>query len=420
MKNTFIYKTKSFSIRLIKIEALGMYIFAVILVYLAGSYFGGIMLFLFYSFILLPVFSIILLVFVIRGIKFFQYFSTDHPVKGETIEYRVVLSNESLFPVSEISSKFMTINPYMARMIPNFRLSLKRGETKEFKYNIACSFRGIYEVGLESVSITDIMGLFTIYIPVWHKTFYVYPRIIILRHFSLGIESFLNKGEDKAYTGLSDNTLIKGIQEYRQAEPVRHMYWKKFAATGRPVLKEYDTSTTPEVTIYIDLFHTYAEQNTIKTFEREDVTVEICTALAKYYLQRNTGVTIRCPCNPLFSFKGNRQEHFDDYYKQTINLFSGPNENPVHLFCVDLKNGTLESKSIIFITHRVDPELFNVVEESINSDLQIMVIFNHSTTEKYTQKKNKHFFNTLQDKGAMIIDVQSSQTIAEDLENYGS
>ncbi|MBN2533645.1 MAG: DUF58 domain-containing protein [Spirochaetales bacterium] len=420
MKLTFFDKTKTFSIHQVKLKALGMYIFSIILIYLAGSYFGGILLFLYYSFILLPVFSLILLFFVIRGIKFFQYFSTDHPVKGETIEYRVVLSNESLFPVSEISSKFMTINPLMPDMIPNFRLSLGQGKTKEFTYRISCSYRGIYQVGLNSLHITDIMGLVTINLPVWHRTFYVYPRIIAIYRFSFGIEGFLNKGEDKATTGLSDNTLIKGIQEYKKSEPVRHMYWKKFAATGRPVLKEYDTSTTPEVTIYIDLFHTYEEERSIKTLEREDVTVEICTALAKYFLYKNTGVTIRCPCNPLFSFKGNRQEHFEEYYKQTTNIFSGQNENPVDLFRVDLKNGTLESKSIIFITHRIDTELFNVLEESITSDMQIMVIFNHSTTEEQVQKKNKRFFHTLQDKGAMIIDVQSSHTIAEDMERYGS
>jgi hypothetical protein len=197
------------------------------------------------------------------------------------------------------------------------------------------------------------------------------------------------------------------------------MYWKKFAATGKPVLKEYDTSTTPEVTMYLDLYHTYSEQNTVKTFEREDVTVEICTALAKYYMERNTGVTIRCPCNPLFSFKGNKQDDFDEFYKQTTNLFSGLNENPVHLFRVDLKNGMLESKSIIFITHQIDPDLFNALEESINSDLQFLVIFNHSTTGEQEKGKNKRFFHTLQDKGARIIDVQSSQTIAEDLEKYG-
>jgi hypothetical protein len=410
---------KTFSIFRIKIKALVFYIFCILLIYLAGSYFGGIMLFLLYSLLLLPLLSIIHLILGIMGIKYFQYFSTDHPVKGETIQYRVVLSNESLFGISEISSKFVTIHPLMNTMIPDFRLSLKRRETREFTYEVTCSYRGIYNVGLDSVYITDILDLITVAIPVWHRTFYVYPRVLSLHHFSFGIESLLNKGSAAALSGIPDNTLIKGTREYRKTFPVRHMYWKKFAATGQPVLKEYDTSATPEVAIYLDLFNKDVDTLSIKALEREDVSIEILTALVNYYLNKNVRLTVRCPCNPIFGFKGNLIDHFEDYYKQTINLFSGPAQNPYSLFHIDMKHGKLESKSIIFITHRISPDLFNFLEESINSDMQVMVIFNHTAIEEDVQRKYIRFFNTLRDRGARIVEVYSPQTIQEDLEQYG-
>ena len=157
-----IMKIKALSIHHIKLKGLGIYFFITVIIYLAGSYFGGILLFLFYCFMLLPFFSLILLLFTIKGVRFSQYFSNDHPIKGETIRYRVVISNESLFSVSEISSTFVTIHPLTAMMIPDFRLSLKRGERKEFTYMITCSYRGIYQVGLDAVHITDVMNFITI------------------------------------------------------------------------------------------------------------------------------------------------------------------------------------------------------------------------------------------------------------------
>ncbi|MBN2441914.1 MAG: DUF58 domain-containing protein [Spirochaetales bacterium] len=420
MKTSGSYKTKVFSIHTIKIKALGLYLFSVALIYLAGSYFGGVMLFLFYCFMLLPVFSIIFLGIAVRGIKFFQYFSTDHPIKGENIEYRVVLSNESFVSISEIASRFVTIHPLMDRMIPDFKLSLKRGETKELSYTIACSYRGIYQVGLDSVLITDIMNFFTINIPIWHKTFYVFPRIIHINSFAFGIESFIYTGVNTAMSGITDNTLLKGIREYRRTDSIRHMYWKRFAAIGQPVIKEYDISTTPVVSVYVDLFNENKDRKTITQFEKEDVTVEILTALAHYYLKANIKISIRCPCRPLFYFTGSVSEHFMDYYKQTNSLFSYSQNDLIQLLKIDIKLGILESKSIIIITHRIDSGLFNYVEESISSQLHFIVIFNHTKSEKHIQKKNRHFFNTLRDKGARIIEVHSAETIKEDMENYGA
>jgi hypothetical protein len=78
----------------------------------------------------------------------------------------------------------------------------------------------------------------------------------------------------------------------------------------------------------------------------------------------------------------------------------------------------VESKSIIIITHRLDTDIFNFVEESIPSELQLTVVFNHSTSGIEMKKRNKRFFNTLRDKGACIIDVNSSVTIKEDMEKY--
>jgi hypothetical protein len=156
----------------------------------------------------------------------------------------------------------------------------------------------------------------------------------------------------------------------------------------------------------------------MKALEREDVSVEILTALAKYYLDKDIRVIIRSPCNPLFHFDGRLAEDFEFYYKQTIKLFSYSHNNVVDLLKVDIQNGIVESKSIFIITHRLDTDIFNFVEESIPSELQLTVVFNHATSDIETQKRNKRFFNTLRDKGARIIDVDSSVTIKEDMEKY--
>ncbi|MBN1698538.1 MAG: DUF58 domain-containing protein [Spirochaetales bacterium] len=399
-----------------KVKALAGFVFVMIIIYLAGSYFGGVMLFLMYGLLLLPLLSIAHLLISVFGIKYFQYFSSDHPVKGETIRYRVVLTNESFLSISKVSSHFVTVNPLMDTMIEDFHLSLSRGEKKEFVYEITCSYRGIYNVGLDSVTVADMLDLVNVTIPVWHRTFYVYPRILTLSRFFFGAESLLIKASAAAPAGLPDSTLVRGIREYREPASARHIFWKKFAATGLPVLKEYDTSATPEVALYIDLSNEDAASLSIKALEREDVSIEILTALVRYYLKADIRLTVTCHCNPIFTFKGDRLEAFDEFYRTTINLFSGGLQNPYELFRADISEGRLESKSVIFITHRITPGLFDFLEESINSDMQILVIFNHTTTGDREKKKYRRFFNTLRDRGANIVEVHSPHSIIEDME----
>ncbi len=400
----------------IRLKGLALYSFCTLLVYLGGAYFGGILLYLFYCLFFFPILSIVLLFFSAWGLRYIQHFNTDHPVKGETIEYTVRIGNESIVPVSEVASQFVRVSPLASLMLPDFRFPLGWG-SREFAYRIACTYRGIYNVGLESVLVTDLAGFCTIRLGVWHRTFYVYPRVVEIGQLPFSSESFVNKGARPAQAGYPDLTLLATIRDYRKNEPIRHIYWKKFASRGKPVIKEYDSSASPGITMYLDVYDRNTENKSVTELEREDVSVEILTALVKYFLDRGIETSVRAPCAPVFDFCGNGPESFAEYYGQTINLFFGPYPSPVELFEVDMKNGLIGTKSVLFVTHRLDTLLFNLIEESVHADVRVMAVFNHVASDEGEKERNRSFFNVLRDKGATIFEVFSAETIRSDLES---
>jgi uncharacterized protein (DUF58 family) len=401
----------------IKAAGLSIYIFCTLVVYLGGVYFGGILLFFFYCLLFFPILSIALLIAGTRGLRYMQLFSTDHPVKGESIEYGVRVSNESLAPISQVKSVFVRVSPLATLTLPDFSFAIGGRKSRELSYTIACTYRGIYHVGLESILVTDLTGFCTIRLGVWHRTFYVYPQVVRIASLPFTSESFVNMGTKSTAGGFPDNTLVNTIREYRRHDPIRHIYWKKFASRGEPVLKEHDSSTSPGLSLYLDVYNLHAENKTIAELEREDLSVEILTALVKYCLDNEIDIIVRAPCAPVFEFKGSTHDRFEEYYKQTINLFFGPYDSPVELFKVDMRNGLIGSKSVVFITHRLDPLLFNLLEESIHTDMRVMVVFNHTASDEEERIGNRGFFNILRDKGAVILEVHSRETMASDLES---
>ena len=80
----------------INFKLLALYAFCLVIMYLAGIYFGDVLQVLFVFFCLYPVFSFVSLIIWYAGMDFEETFSTTMPVKGEKLDYRLMIFNRSL------------------------------------------------------------------------------------------------------------------------------------------------------------------------------------------------------------------------------------------------------------------------------------------------------------------------------------
>ncbi|RPJ06301.1 MAG: DUF58 domain-containing protein, partial [Spirochaetaceae bacterium] len=287
----------------INLNALGVYAFCCFLVFLAGSFITGIMIFFFYALATFPFVSLLLAFFNYRAVTFVQKFSTEHPVKGETIEYQLTLYNESPIPVPEVQVGFSSVNPLMEQVLQDFTLPLKKNSKITRTCSIRCAFRGIYKVGLRSIAITDISKFLKMELVVWNQTFYVYPRILELSSINAPLSRMSQRGETLVPGGIPDYTLYNSLRTWRDGDSIKHMYWKKYAATGIPFIKQFDSPGDMGIAIYFDLRRD--EPVKFSILEREDVTVEIVTALVKFFLDHNVHTSVFAPGRNIIRFEGN-------------------------------------------------------------------------------------------------------------------
>ena len=393
---------------------IGVYLFALFIVYLAGSYVAPFFLYIFFLLLFLPMLSLSYLLLTFLRLKYYQDFSTEHPTKGESVVYRLILSNETFLPLHQLSVAFKTIHPFMEAALPRFATYIRAADRLEKLYTINCPYRGIYTVGLESLAAEDPLHFVVLRRQVWYRTFYVYPRVLPLRRFSTGLERSRRLSQGTSTGAVPDFALFSRLRTYRYGESLHHLAWKKFASTGTPYVKIYDTSAEPGVSIYFDLRS--PEASGLKALETEDVSVDILVALVKYYLDHGVPLEVRAPGRTVYSFRAAGPTGFQRFYLSTMELLFQPTISPAALSQLDKQAGGHQSTSSIILSHLLDPDILFTVEESLATETPMALILNLSGYAPAQRRAVLPYLYSLSERGANIRFIDGPEDIVESLE----
>lgn len=334
-----------------------LWIFAVALFHLGGVYLGGIFTFLRFIVLLLPVLSMLYMIAVFSGLRLNQYFSTEHPQKYATVDYRFVLGNEGRLPSVPILLSFVVGGYSLAHL--HTRCCVDSQSKYEFTHTVTCPYRGIYTVGTMEIRLIDPLGIVTMYVPVWHRTFYVYPRILPLTAALQRITSSARSAHIPEGI-VTDVTLLRGVKEYQYGMEMRHMAWKKFAQYGYPMIREYDSSSSQGVNIVIDTRPT-------ADIEIEDVSLESALSLAGRCLELGVPTVLLADGMPSTAVQSHKD--LDFFKKRSIGLFFHSMRSPME--APDLPTG-----AVILISHVMDRETLRVLEPAHRRGADIRLIAN--------------------------------------------
>jgi uncharacterized protein (DUF58 family) len=399
----------------IRFGIVAVYVFVLLLVQLGRIHIGLLFGYAMYLLIAAPLFSILHLVLSTFALKYNQEFDTDHPIKGEHLTYTLSLANESYIGSARMRISFTTTQPGSPTRVEDLDLTLKRSERFEKSYTISCPFRGIYTVGLDRMELSDVFGWVTVSRPVWHKTFYVYPRVIDAKYpFTVGDVSDLSTGPNPGAS--QDYSLFESLTRYRSGESVRHLAWKKFFALGEPFLKSYARTSQPGIIIYFDLRRDGEATSII--LEREDCSVEILVSLVKYFLEREVPVSVHAMGQSRYRWSGESNRAFDAFHRDTVNLIFTPTISPAELFQADAATVSPRS-SVLFITHRFDALIAEIMDDAIESSIseapEVALIVNQTSMDDKERTSCDVVFGALREKGAHVLEVRGTDSLVEDL-----
>ena len=390
---------------------IALYVFSMIIVYLAGVYFGSFLHVLFVFFCIYPVFSVASLLVWNFSIDVKETFNTTHPVKGEDVVYELTLSNVGFLPITNVHLVFETASPSLELMLPEIDVYLPTRRLIHKTYTINCPYRGEYKVGLSEYHLFDPLRLFSVRRKADPHTFTVYPRILQLDQFAPVATEIEGMGRYTSAGILPDTSMFQQLKEYRDGDSLRHIYWKKYASTGKPYLKEYDRTKRSGVRIYFDLRK--LKLHGVNELEQEDVSVESLVALVKFFLDRRIHTTVIGPSRRPYHFAASDGSAFNSFYLSTSQLHFHEAPEPTSIYHADMRIGQLESQTVIFMTHQPDPQLFSIGSSGSGS-APIIILNTASYPEKHLGKL-ENLVESARLSGVDVITVSSADRICEEL-----
>lgn len=316
-----------------------------ILSLVAITFYGGTISYgFFYTMTLVPVFSLLYLLYIYVFFHIYQYTSGRDFVVNDAIPYSFKLVNEYHLPFAGIRVKFFspfsTINELSDKT--EYELMPGKGITRET--TLVCHYRGEYEVGIKEATVTDYFRLFSItYKNNESKRVIVKPQLVRLE--SLGnIQIHVNDSNVKA------DMLDVVSREYTLGDDVRFINWSQSARMGTLMTREKTGEEGNGVSLIMDACR--YSQDQYEYLPLENKVLELTIAIAMYFCEKNIGVVEWHADNRTKginkNYVGNNQQFASFYANMSSVDFDDTNTQEI-LFSHLMRNGEILRSAITYM-----------------------------------------------------------------------
>ena len=328
-----------------RIAALVLFVLSLISI----SFKGGPVSYGFFFFTLfVPLVSFIYTLVVFLRFKIYQEIDTRTIVAGSSTPFYFTLQNEDFFAHAGVRTGFFSDFSYINGLDTDAEYELMPGTGIKKETLLVCKYRGEYEVGIKSVTVTDYLRLFSV-------TFknketlkvQVSPRLEILASSErpdMIIASSDNPPRDKKIPDIL-------LREYIPGDDVRLINWKATARTGKPMVKTLTGEDTPSVRIVMDSCK-YSE-DAAKYLPLENKILETVLALVYYYAENGIAVSVSMLNDRYVTYRIEGTDSFEEFYA-VMSGFCFRTNNEVAELIKGCREESLpaSSESVIFVMHK--------------------------------------------------------------------
>ena len=296
----------------INFRAAILYLISLSLLYLAAMSFAGAVAVIYYALLFFLLISLGLFIFNSLSLRFIEIFSNEHPLRGETITYKLALSNEYFLPIVEFCIKFRET----AGAGENFekKINCFIGGKKYFEkeYSVISEHRGVYELGIERAEIMDMAGILAYSPKIFFRTFYVRPRIFRPDNTDFA-ESLKDSSGGNFHGGAEIDDQFSSIEEYREGMETKRIFWKKYFSTGNMYVKLFHGSSRKSIDVYADMRR--SDAHGFRT--NEDLILESLLSVSAHLLKSGTKFSVYAEGEKVLG-ENCGMKQFDKFYESTV------------------------------------------------------------------------------------------------------
>jgi uncharacterized protein (DUF58 family) len=329
-------------------------------------------------------------------------------VKNETGKLTLCFFNPTPIPFGNIQCLFFTDD---FAVVTEAGMIITVNALKQTSHEIPfyTKYRGVFTIGLKTVTTGDFMGLFRLKRRMNKKIeINVLPRIIDMSNFPLAV-NLLTEAHSRFDIKDEDYATISDIRPYIPTDSIKRVHWKLTAKRNEWLVKNFQSNALNRVTIIMDslkLSQRYKEQIIL-----EDRIIELAMGLVRFCLRKGMpvdfmvgeGHTVHCQ-NPAM---------FETVYEigSKLTFAAQPPLNPLAMLshCLNEVTGYLNA---IIMTPQLNAELYERIANGRNNGHYIAVLYFSSQTENGDSEK---IYRLLSEGGAPCFRITEESLVSDDV-----
>ena len=234
------------------------------------------------------------------------------------------------------------------------------------------NYRGEYELGIKSIQLMDLTGLFKLTRQVnWPVNMFSMPRIKDMSKFPIA-SNLMTQAQSRYDSRDEDYATISDIRPYLPTDSIKRVHWKLTAKRNEWLVKNFQSNALHQVTMILDakrMDFSYKEQ-----VMSEDRMVEMFIGLVDFCLKR--GMPVEYTAGEGHKVIARHHGDFETVY-QTIGRLhfdEAPYLSPYSILSQCLNDATGYVNAII-LTQRLDANLYDRIVSARHNGHYVAVIY---------------------------------------------
>ncbi|MCL2840527.1 MAG: DUF58 domain-containing protein [Defluviitaleaceae bacterium] len=318
----------------------------------------------------LPLVSYVLTLVRIRGLRIKQNIP-DAVLKNETGQITVTLHNTTPIPFG-MAEVVILSDEFAVKINQNHTANLRPLCATLCKVEFKGLYRGQYDIGLASITVMDMIGLFKLRRKFSQvKKITILPNVPDVSDFPLAM-NLMTQAHSRYDMRDEDYSTISDIRQYIPTDSIKRVHWKLTAKRHEWLVKVFQSNALNQVSLILDT--TRQDLMPKDCLAMEDQMVEMSLSIAKFCLGK--GMPVDFHTTEGFKAKTRVLPEFDVIYNAAAELTFEvqPSLDSLNILSHVLNDTTGYVNAVIF-TAQLNAELYDRIINAVNNGHHIAVTY---------------------------------------------
>ena len=341
----------------------------------------------FFGVTILPIFSLVYMLFVYFLFKIYQRVDSRKMVCGQPMPYFFVLQNEGFYPFASISVRMFSSFSSVEELFGDKEYELLAKDKYTYETKIVCKYRGEYKVGIKEIVVTDFLRLFRISYPIAEPIrAIVMPKIIRV--------TSLNSLEDLTVY-MQRNTVMATtepdvlVRNYVTGDAIKQIHWKASAREQAWKVRNRIGEEKQGIAIFFDT-RRYSKRMH-EYIPVENKILETVLALGVFLAEKNIAYEVCYGQSGLKKVNVNSVQGFEQFYETVSEVIYRGDECFTDTLQNGIKSGImLQNRVLLLVLHELTLELIQLTEQLAETGmLLILYVVTEENIEEYLKQSNE-------------------------------